>query len=542
MRPGEVPSAPRQPTSWRCCPIQSRCQVALVTLPEEMPVNEVIEAAYQLEDKVGVVLGPVIVNGCYPPTEGLAVPARTAAERAGVSLAPDVASALDRARRFRLTRQELQEDQLARLARELPLPQLRVPFVFAAAIGPNELDFLSAALEDGGGVASGSGRRAPMTLPPSIDEVVLERSIIICCGSGGVGKTTTAAAIALQAARLGRCVCVVTIDPARRLANALGLDSLTNKPSRIEGPWAGELHALMLDPKGTFDDLIQRYSHSDEQVEDIKVNRIYANLTGTLSGTQEYMAMEKLYELVEEDGFDLVVVDTPPSRNALDFLDAPRRLTGFLENRIFQALMKPTRAGLKFMGVAAQALLRTISRVAGADIVRDAVSFFQAFEGMEEGFRTRATRVRELLGQPDTAFVLVASPRPDSVDEAVHFAGKLAESHMSVTALVVNRVQPRFATDAQLESLPAGTGGRTDVLEQLIDNLRGYTAASDREEEAYADLVSQVAPAPVYRVPLLNTDVHDLDGLGTIADLLFTGTPRPEPASPVAESDAAAER
>jgi len=381
-----------------------------------------------------------------------------------------------------------------------------------------------------------------MTLPPTIDEVVLQRSIIICCGSGGVGKTTTAAAIALQAARLGRCVCVVTIDPARRLANALGLDSLTNKPSRIEGPWAGELHAMMLDPKGTFDDLIQRYSHSDEQAEDIKVNRIYANLTGTLSGTQEYMAMEKLYELVEENGFDLVVVDTPPSRNALDFLDAPRRLTGFLENRIFQALMKPTRAGLKFMGVAAQALLRTISRVAGADIVRDAVSFFQAFEGMEEGFRTRAARVRELLGQADTAFVLVASPRPDSVDEAVHFAGKLAESHMSVTALVVNRVQPRFATDAQLESLPAVTGGRTEVLDQLIDNLRGYTAASDREEEAYADLVSHVAPAPVYRVPLLNTDVHDLDGLGTIADLLFAHGDPPQEASPLAEGDIAAER
>ena len=232
--------------------------------------------------------------------------------------------------------------------------------------------------------------------------------------------------------------------------------------------------------------------------------------------------MEKLYELVEEGGFDVVVVDTPPSRNALDFLDAPRRLTHFLENRLFQALMKPTRAGLKFMGVAAQALLRTISRVAGADIVRDAVAFFQAFEGMEEGFRTRAARVRELLTQEGTSFVLVASPRPDSVDEAVHFASKLAESNMSVTALVVNRVQPRFADDAQLAGLPENTGTGA-ALDQLIENLRGYTAASDREEQALADLVAKVAPAPVYRVPLLNSDVHDLDGLGTIADLLFAG-------------------
>ena len=234
--------------------------------------------------------------------------------------------------------------------------------------------------------------------------------------------------------------------------------------------------------------------------------------------------MEKLYELVEEGQFDVVVVDTPPSRNALDFLDAPRRLTRFLENRLFQALMMPTRAGLRIMGVAAHALLRTISKVAGAEIVADAVAFFQAFEGMEEGFRTRAARVRELLVQADTAFVLVASPRPDSVDEAVHFAGKLAESEISVTALVVNRVQPRFADDSQLDTLTdQATYGRDPRLDDLVENLRGYTAASDREEQAFTDLVSKVAPAPVYRVPLLNTDVHDLGSLGTVADLLFAG-------------------
>jgi len=361
----------------------------------------------------------------------------------------------------------------------------------------------------------------------TITGVARDRSIVICCGSGGVGKTTISAAIALEAARLGRIACVVTIDPARRLANSLGVDELSNSPTRIEGDWPGELHALMLDPKGTFDDLIARYSDTEQQAEDIRVNRIYRNLTGTLSGTQEYMAMEKLHELVEEGGFDVVVVDTPPSRNALDFLDAPRRLTHFLENRIFQALMAPTRVGLRFMGVAANALLRTISKVAGADIVSDAVAFFQAFEGMEEGFRVRAARVRELLVQPGTAFVLVASPRPDSVDEAVHFADKLAESGMAATALIVNRVQPRFADDDQLDALaglrvadrrlgPAGS-----AVADLVENLAGYTLASDREEAAYAGLVAQVAPAPVYRVPLLNSDVHDLDGLGTVADLLF---------------------
>ena len=361
-----------------------------------------------------------------------------------------------------------------------------------------------------------------MTNPTAIDTAVLTRSIVICCGSGGVGKTTAAAAFGVQAARLGRNACVVTIDPARRLANSLGLDQLTNHPTRVEGEWPGELHALMLDPKGTFDDLVLRYSDSAEQVEDIKRNRIYRNLTGSLSGTHEYMAMEKLYELVEGGQFDLVVVDTPPTRNALDFLDAPRRLTHFLGNRVFQALMKPTRAGLRFMGVAAQALLRTVSKVAGADFVHDAVTFFQAFEGMEEGFRDRAARVRQLLADEGTAFILVASPRPDSVDEAVHFASKLAESDLTVTALVVNRVQPRFIDDDRLGSLSSFPPvDPSEPLAQLIENLAGYTAASDREELAYADLAAKVAPAPVYRVPLLNSDVHDLDGLGAVADLLF---------------------
>jgi anion-transporting ArsA/GET3 family ATPase len=369
-------------------------------------------------------------------------------------------------------------------------------------------------------------------------EIAEERSIIICGGSGGVGKTTTAAAFALQAARQGRKACVVTIDPARRLANSLGLDALSNQPSRIDGAWPGELHAMMLDPKGTFDDLVRRYSDTPDQAEGILANRMYRNLTGALSGTQEYMAMEKLYELVEEGGFDVVVVDTPPTRNALDFLDAPRRLTGFLSNRLFQALMMPTRVSLKFVGMAAQALLRTISKVAGADVVRDAVTFFQAFEGMEEGFRTRAIRVNELLKQPGTAFVLVASPRPDSVDEAVHFAAKLADADMSVTALIVNRVQPRFIDDqrlGRLAELAEQATGDTAPLRVLVDNLAGYAAASDRDEKVYGDLVARVAPAPVSRVPLLNTDVHDLEGLRLIADLLFVSdgqaaVPPPAPA------------
>jgi anion-transporting ArsA/GET3 family ATPase len=375
-----------------------------------------------------------------------------------------------------------------------------------------------------------------VTPPAALAEVVRTRTIVVCCGAGGVGKTTTAAAFALEAARLGRRACVVTIDPARRLANSLGLDTLSNTPARIEGDWPGELSAMMLDPKGTFDDLVHRYSDTTEQAEGILANRIYRNLTGGLSGTQEYMAMEKLYELTEEGGFDLVVVDTPPSRNALDFLDAPKRLTGFLGNRIFRALMLPTRAGLRIIGVAAQALLRTLSKVAGADVVRDAVTFFQAFEGMEQGFQERADRVGELLTQDGTAFILVASPRPDSVEEAIHFAGKLQESDMAVTALIVNRVQPRFIDDARLAAL-GGAGTADGPLGRLVENLQGYAAAADRDERTYADLIGRVAPAPVARVPLLNSDVHDLNGLGLVADALFGGGGTPvgagaEPADP----------
>jgi anion-transporting ArsA/GET3 family ATPase len=351
---------------------------------------------------------------------------------------------------------------------------------------------------------------------PAFADLVAERSVVVCCGSGGVGKTTISAAIALEAARRGRRACVVTIDPARRLADALGLSSLDNTARRIDGPWPGELWALMLDPKSTFDDLVHRYAPTPEQAEGILANRIYRNLTGALSGTQEYMAMEKLYELVEAGGYDLIVVDTPPTRNALDFLDAPRRLTRFLGHRLFQLLLMPTRAYLRAVSVATQALLRTISKVAGADIVHDAMAFFQAFEGMEEGFRTRAEHVRRVLARRTTAFVLVTSPRDDTVEEAGWFADRLNESGLAVEGLVVNRVHPAFPSTGALPPAPAGS-----ALAALIDNLRLYQEVNEREEEAFAALVTQVAPSPVARVPLLDIDVHDVAGLDLVADHLF---------------------
>ncbi|MGD0944037.1 MAG: ArsA family ATPase [Acidimicrobiales bacterium] len=360
-----------------------------------------------------------------------------------------------------------------------------------------------------------------------LSDLVSGRSVIVCCGSGGTGKTTISAAIGLAGAERGRKTCVVTIDPARRLADALGLDELDNTPRRITGDWSGELSAVMLDAKSTFDDLVARYSESAEQADRILQNRLYRNLTSALSGTQEYMAMEKLFELHSEGGFDLVVVDTPPTRHALDFVDAPRRMYSFLENRVFRLLLMPTRAYLKAMTLAANALLRTISRVAGSEIVEDAMAFFRAFAGMEEGFRERARRVEELLADPGTAFVLVAAPREDSIDESRFFARRLAETSITVSALVVNRLFPSFRPEGR----PPGDSGLRPrrgaaprpsaedprAYGELRRNLDDFLAVSRREERYVEELAGEVAPAPVVRVPFLKEDVHDLDGLQIVA-------------------------
>jgi anion-transporting ArsA/GET3 family ATPase len=351
-----------------------------------------------------------------------------------------------------------------------------------------------------------------------------QRHIVVCAGSGGVGKTTTAAAIAIEGARAGRKACVVTIDPAKRLANALGLASLSNTPGRIDGPWPGELSALMLDTKSTFDALVTKHAGDATQAERILENRFYRNISGALSGTQEYMAMEKLYELHAESDFDLIVVDTPPTRNALDFLDAPRRLTRFLDNRIFRWLMMPTKAYLKAVNVATQAFLRTVSKVVGTEVIQDAVQFFTNFEGMEQGFRDRAQRVVELLSDEGTAFVLVASPRRDAIEEALFFAEKLGESDIPVDALVVNRLHPTFDDAGALD--PAGDLARAESLAGtplgiLYRNLAEFRAVASREREHLAGLERRVAPAPVAEVPFLPSDVHVLDGLTELGRYLF---------------------
>lgn len=360
-----------------------------------------------------------------------------------------------------------------------------------------------------------------MSTHEGLREIIARSSIVVCTGSGGVGKTTTAAVLALEGARQGRDTVVVTIDPAKRLADALGLEGLSDTPSEIAGPWPGRLSALMLDTKSTFDGLIAKHAGTPEQAEAILANRFYRNISSALSGTQEYMAMEKLYELHEEHDFDLVVVDTPPTRNALDFLDAPRNITRLLDHRLFRLLMAPTRGIVKAVNVAAQAFLRTVSKVVGGDAIDDAMTFFHAFEGMEQGFRERAARVLELLSHDETAFVLVASPRRDTVEEAGFFAERLGEADIAVRALIVNRMHPRFGTETpEAARERSHTLAGTD-LGGLYANLADFALVASREEEHLRGLATKVAPAPVIRVPFLASDVHDLDGLADIGSHLF---------------------
>ncbi len=348
----------------------------------------------------------------------------------------------------------------------------------------------------------------------ALADVVAESAVLVCCGSGGVGKTTTAAAIGLQAAALGRRAVVVTIDPAKRLADALGVPGgLTNDPIRLPVDAPGELWALMLDTATTFDGLVSANAANPDQAERILANRFYRNIAGSLSGTQEYMAAERLHALHRDPRFDVVIVDTPPTRNALDFLDAPGTLTRFIDHPLFKLLMMPTRRGLKVLNVAAQPILRTIGKVVGGEVLADAIAFFQAFSGMEQGFRSRADEVITLLHGSTTKFVLVASPRTDTIEEARFFAERLRQASIDVGAVVVNRATPVFGS-------PAAKRPRGEAAGLLHDNLVELCAAADAERANLQPLVEDTGADPVW-VPLLPGDVHDLTTLATIRGLLF---------------------
>jgi anion-transporting ArsA/GET3 family ATPase len=364
-----------------------------------------------------------------------------------------------------------------------------------------------------------------------------DKEVVVCAGAGGVGKTTTAAAIALKGAMDGKKAAVLTIDPARRLASSLGLQELSNEPTKVSTRKfsavgvkpKGELHALMLDTKTTFDRVVHRYAPTPEQAERIIANRFYRNISSTLSGTQEYMAMEKLYELHSEGGFDVVVIDTPPTRNALDFLDAPQRMNEFFDSRVLRWFLLPyMKAGggiMRVANVAATTFLRIVKRIVGTEVLEDTAEFFANLEGMYDGFKQRAREVAELLQSDATSFVVVTSPSEDSVSEATYFAERLNDSRLPFGALVVNRVHPKIGDgievkQRQLHKLEAGDDDAR-LVAKLLENEEAFMRVVHLEEQNLAELARRVPRHKWVRVPYLEQEAVDFSGLLAISEQLF---------------------
>ncbi len=384
-----------------------------------------------------------------------------------------------------------------------------------------------------------------------IDRLIDDRRtrIIVCCGSGGVGKTTTAAAIGLRAAERGRQVCVLTVDPARRLAQSMGLTSLDNTPRLVDGidvEAGGSLHAMMLDMKRTFDEIVE--GHADPaRAAQILANPFYQSLSSSFAGTQEYMAMEKLGQLRRSDEWDLIVVDTPPSRSALDFLDAPERLGRFLDGRLIRVLTAPVKATRPFgrvLNAGLSVMTGALTKLLGGQVLRDAQTFITAFDTMFGGFRERAEATYRLLQAPGTSFLVIAMPQPDALREASYFVERLAEERMPLAGLILNRVHRPISSGPA--SIGAGSTrlsaahslAAAETLEAASQNVGGapeappgYTAAAaalrlhaermnlgERERRVAGSFMSAHPAVPVIEVPALPEDVHDLAGLRRVGE------------------------
>ena len=364
-----------------------------------------------------------------------------------------------------------------------------------------------------------------------VDEMLATERIIVCCGSGGVGKTTTAAALALRAAEQGRAVVVLTIDPARRLAQSMGLTELDNTPREVIGvdlSAGGRLDAMMLDMKRTFDEIVLAHSTPDRAAQ-LLANPFYQSLSSSFAGTQEYMAMEKLGQLDAAEEWDLIVVDTPPTRSALDFLDAPSRLGAFLDGRLLRVLLAPAKAGgrayAKVLGVGLGVFTKVLTKVIGAQLLTDVSQFVAALETMFGGFRQRAEKTYRLLGAPGTSFVVVAAPEVAALREASYFVDRLDTDGMPLAGLVVNRMHHSDGRVLTAERSLAAAENLTDhgehplaaaVLRVHADRLR----LADRESRLCERFTSAHPDTPVVEVEALAEDVHDLAGLREIGDAL----------------------
>jgi anion-transporting ArsA/GET3 family ATPase len=526
--------------------LRRRSRVVLVSLPEEMSVAETLETVPAIHD-TGTKVTAIVANRVHPHVAfGVGHPRgrRLEAEDA-VRLAKEVGIDLD----VSLAEEVLEGEALAerrvkaqrgftnRLAERGPVLVLPELVGMAASQRVGSLGRIVSGEDSGNSAVAREVAAADRTasIPPTttLDEPLGRARIVVVCGSGGTGKTTVSAAIAIRMAQSGLRTVLLTVDPARRMATALKLPMVPGERIRVPLGSRRWMDAIQLDTKRTFDELVERFAMGPEQVERILSNPVYRRITDTLGGTHEYMAMEKLHQLAEGTDYQAIVIDTPPTRSALAFLDAPKRLSDFLAGRFLRWILWPSaQAGRLTVGAArfgASAFLRMVGRLVGAEALADIADFLGAFQGMYAGFKDRATKVLALMRSPDCRFVVVASPVEPSLEEAGYFLTRLAEGGMQAGAVAVNRLHrrstflpPGFAE--ALRPLSAGAAEQRALARALEEGLR-EDRRSVTEVQAIANFASGHQEVPLVAVPELEPDVHDVPGLRRVAAHLFAPSP-----------------
>jgi anion-transporting ArsA/GET3 family ATPase len=526
--------------------LRTRAGVVLVATLEEMSVVETIEAIPAMA-ATGVRVAAVVANRVGPPTlpkgtqrafsELTAAGLAEVATKAGLPLSSNEAEELRGEAEASAKRGRVQARFLKQLRLASP-PVLEVDDR-PGVEGPDLVRQLAAGLAGRATGAAAPGRggpsrvEPPRSIAPSLDGLLDGAGIVVVCGSGGVGKTTISAALAVRLAEDGRRTALLTVDPARRLSTALRLPVIPGERTEVPVGRGRIVEALQLDTQRTFDELIHRYAGSEARRDRILQNHFYQRIADTLAGTHEYMAMEKLYELAREEDHQAIVIDTPPTRSALSFLDAPARLQSFLGGKVLRWLLWPTaHAGRVTFGMArlgATAFARTLGRVIGSELIADTVEFLTAFEGMYGGFTERAGHVLELLGSKECAFVVVTSPGASSLEEAGHFLRRLSEGGMGAAAVVVNRWHPEVGpwlgspAEEAVGRLATGTAKERAAAAVLRARLRAQPRL-EAESFAMGRFAAEHPTVPLVAVPELPDEVHDVPGLRAVGRWLL----RPE--------------